>query len=320
MKQKQDGLAASVDIGGTSIKIGIVTSDGRILIKDRLKTACVQNKPHFFELLVAKINALLESMNASQGLRGVGIGSPGISKNKGEIHRAANLHFLEDVNLVTELQNAMQVPVHLIKDSNAAALGEGLYGAAKEMKDYILITLGTGLGCSIFINNQLLEGNTGLAGEFGHAIVTEGGRECNCGKQGCLETYVSASGIVRTVMELLAQSKAQSIFRSQAYEEISPQSIFEAAQMGEALALQAFEYTGRILGLHLSNLLTLFDSEAIIIAGGLTKASKYLLPSINFHLNQNALPLHEGKAKVLLSALNTNEAALLGAASLVWKN
>lgn len=313
-------LAVSVDIGGTNIKMGIVTSEGKIIKKDSIKTSGIGNENHFFYTLSKRIKLLLSDLTFDNKVKGIGIGVPGVSKNNREIHYAANLDFLENVDIVSKLQKKMKTPVFYIKDSNAAALGEGLLGAAKGMKDYILLTLGTGLGCSIFVNNQILKGSTGLAGEFGHSIVKEGGRACTCGRFGCLETYVSGSGIVRTVIELLANTRHESDFRNQKTIEITPKSIFEAAKKGDKIALQAFDLTGKILGIQLSNLLTIFDPEAIILAGGLVNASDFLLPSIIYHLENNTLTFYKGNTKVLISSLKANDAALIGAATLVWNN
>jgi len=304
-------IAIGIDIGGTNIKLGLITPDGEILKKDSFLTSKIESEDDFYNRVCSKVKALSSSLRFQVNIMGIGIGVPGISQSEGTISHAANLPFLKESNIIISLQAIMHLPVYLIKDSSAAGLGEGLYGVAKGMKDYILITLGTGLGCAIFINGELLKGNTGLAGEFGHAIIKEGGRACGCGRNGCLETYVSGSGIVRTFIELLATTDITSHLRNIKLKNITSKLIYAAAQYGDGLALKSFELTGEILGKQLSNLLTLFDSEAIILAGGLANAGDLLLPSITHHIDENMLPFYKGKAQILFSALNTNEAALM---------
>ena len=313
-------MVVGVDIGGTSIKFALINKEGVIVKKDNLKTSNIQDEYQFFQLFYEKIESLFSPQNRISNLEGIGIGAPGFSSQKGIINNAINLPFLQNLNIVSIIQEKYNVPVFLTKDSNAAALGEKKYGVATSMKNFILITLGTGLGCAIVVNGRIVKGANGLAGEFGHSIIIENGRECGCGKRGCLETYASGSGLVRTVMEMLADSKEESILREMSFQKITPKLIYQAAKKGDQIALQAFDNMGETLGKKLTTLLTLFDPEAIVLAGGLAKSGNFLLNPIINSIEENILPFFKGHVNILFSSLKTNEAALLGAGSLVWEN
>ncbi len=311
--------AIGIDIGGTSTKLAAANTEGQILAKNAFPTNRKDGESSFFHSLFNAVSSLLEDVAEPFDLIGIGIAAPSCLPKEGIIKQAANLPFSEEVEIVHVLQNKYGVPVSLMKDANAAALGEGLFGAAKKMENYIVLTLGTGFGCGIVINNEIVAGNKGQAGEWGHSMIEENGRDCGCGKKGCLETYVSATGIKRTLIQLLALSTEDSVFRIIPFNSISPKMIYEAAQGGDILATKAFDHTGRILGRKLSELVALFEPEAIFLAGGLAEAKELLFrPAIEM-MEKCMLDLYKGNVKVLPSSLKTNEAAMLGSASLVWK-
>jgi glucokinase len=221
---------------------------------------------------------------------------------------------------VSLLQDAFGLPAVLTNDANAAAIGEMTYGAARGMKDFLMITLGTGLGSGIVANGELIYGHDGFAGELGHVIIDyDEGRSCGCGRNGCLETYVSATGIARTMKELLGKSETESLLRGLPSEGITSKSVRDAAVQGDKLAVEAFEYTGKLLGQQLANFVAFSSPEAIILFGGLTKAGDLILRPTVHHMEQNLLQIYKNKIKVLLSELKESDAAILGASALVWE-
>lgn len=236
----------------------------------------------------------------------------------GTIEGAANLPFQEPFPLVELLKEAYDVPVWLTKDSNAALLGESRYGSAKGISNFILITLGTGLGSSIMANGKLVKGGSGLAGEAGHIRVSNNIRKCACGKTGCLETYVSALGLKRTAMALMAEEMTPSKLRGFSFQQLNAQLIFEAASKGDRLAQMVFEVTGKVLGDKMAELVAIFEPEAIVLAGGVSAAGPLLIEPMGRQMEKELLVFHKNKVRILNTSLATNEAALLGAASLVW--
>ena len=312
-------IAIGIDIGGTSTKLVAANTEGFILGKHSFPVDKKNGETVFFQSLFSSIAYLSQSITESFELIGIGIAAPSCSPKKGTIAQAANLPFSESVEIVQILEDKYEVPVSLIKDANAAALGESLFGAAKGMENYIVLTLGTGLGCGIVTNGKLITGNKGQAGEWGHSVIEENGRECGCGQRGCLETYVSATGIKRTLIQLLASSNKHSEFRAVPVNAITSKMIYNAAKNKDSLAVKAFEFTSKILGRKLAELVTLFEPEAIFLAGGLAEAKDFLFQPVIFQLEKNMLGFYKGHVKILPSSLKTNEAALLGAASLVWQ-
>ncbi|MGM0504844.1 MAG: ROK family protein, partial [Bacteroidota bacterium] len=212
----------------------------------------------------------------------------------------------------------INLPVFLTNDANAAAVGEMRYGGAKNMKNFITITLGTGLGSGFVANGQLILGHDGFAGEFGHTTVFHDGRECGCGKRGCLETYVSATGLKRTVVKLLSKAKIDSVLRDYSYNEITSEQIYKAAMNGDQLAMDAFEFTGRILGMKLADAITILSPEAIFLAGGMANAGKLIFEPTKRYMEEFNFPIYKNKVKLLSSSLPENDAAILGSAALVW--
>lgn len=308
-----------VDIGGTSTKLAIVNQNGRILDKRILLMHEFEGETTYLKALTSTIESLI-AKHPQCHILGIGIGSPGCIPEKGVIKGAVNLPFQTEVAIKYILETKFGLSTYLIKDGNAAALGEGQFGAARQMKNFIVLTLGTGLGCGIIANNTVISGAFGQAGELGHHIIKKNGRKCTCNRKGCLETYVSATGIKRTLFQLLGKATIDSVLRDVTYNELTAKRICDAAQKGDKIAQKAFEYTGKILGKQLAGLATIFEPEAFFLAGGLAEAGDLLFKPTIQQLENQVFKYYKGKIEVLPSALKTNEAALLGAASLVWKN
>ena len=249
---------------------------------------------------------------------GVGVGAANGNYYKGTIERATNLKWKGIIPLADMFREEFGIPAIITNDANAAAVGEMVYGAAKGMKDFVVITLGTGLGSGFVCNGILLNGKHGIAGEVGHTSVNPAGRFCNCGKRGCLETYVSATGIKRTVYKLLADHLEPSELRGISFDNLTTKMITESAVRGDVVALAAFEYTGRILGMKLAETVVHTDPEAIFLFGGLSLAGDLIFKPTIKHMEANLMPLFRGKVKVLPSGLQNQAAPIIGASSLVW--
>jgi len=310
-------ITVGVDIGGTNTKFGITDRNGQILFQDKLSTQAFDDFADFIESLSAKIKTVL-ALEADYQLVGIGVGAANGNYYNGTIEHATNLKWKGIIPLADLLKKQFDVPVLVTNDANAAAVGEMVYGAAKHMRDFIVITLGTGLGSGIISNGQLVNGKHGFAGEIGHTTVNYAGRYCNCGKRGCLETYVSATGIKRTVYKLLADHLEQSELRGISFDNLHTKMITEAAHRGDTVALAAFEYTGRILGTKLAETVVHTDPEAIFLFGGLSLAGDLIFNPTIKHMEANLMPVFRGKVRVLPSGLQNQAAPILGASSLVW--
>ncbi len=305
-----------IDIGGTNTTFALINRAGEILLKENVPTARYA-EPKF---MVQRIREILESQtDLIKNLAGIGIGAPNGNYYKGTIEFAPNLQWSGIIPLAKYFEDIFHVPAYLTNDANAAALGEMLFGNAREMKDFIMITLGTGLGSGIVVNAEVLYGHDGFAGELGHVIVEENGRQCGCGRKGCLETYASVTGIKNTVISLLETENIESELRGFKHMDLSGKIIEQAAVRGDKIALKAFEITGEYLGKALANAVALFSPEAIILFGGLAQAGNLIFKPTEYHMNKNMLKIFENKVKLLPSALPSNDAALLGAAALSWK-
>jgi len=312
-------IVAGVDIGGTNTVVGLVSKTGDLLAE---KSFSSRNHSHFnsyIDVLSLEINSLLKQIGGENTLKGVGIGAPNGSYGMGAIVDAPNLEWKGTLPICKEITNRFSVPAVVTNDANAAALGEMLFGGAIGMKDFIVITLGTGLGSGIVANGNLVIGHDGFAGEFGHTIVEINGRVCGCGNKGCLETYASATGIRRTISMLLAQSNQPSVFRSISPEKLSAKMITDAALKNDPIAIEAFEYTGRILGIKLAEAVTIFSPEAIFLFGGLAKSGSLIIEPTKRYMEEYMFPIFRNKVKLLPSALEGKNAAVLGAAALIWK-
>jgi glucokinase len=311
-------VTIGIDIGGTNTKYGIVDRTGKVLFHDRVSTADHKEFKSYFNNLASLLRDALDGLNTDYKLQGVGVGAPNGNYYKGTIDHAPNLPWKGIIPLAEMLRNEFGVPAVVTNDANAAAVGEMVYGAAINMNDFIVITLGTGLGSGIVCNGELVNGKHGIAGELGHTTVNYAGRHCNCGKKGCLETYVSATGIKRTVYKLLADHLEQSELRSISFDNLSTKMITEAAVRGDIVARAAFEYTGRILGTKLAETVVHTDPEAIFLFGGLSLAGDLIFKPTIKHMEANLMPIFRGKVKILPSGLQDQAAPILGASSLVW--
>lgn len=308
-------LTAGIDIGGTNTDFGLVDRTGRILLKDTVATGSFKQAEHLVETVSAKIKGGLKSLGNAYTLTGTGIGAPNGNHFNGTIEFASNLGWRENTPIRDLFENALHVKTLLTNDAKAGAMGEMLFGGAKGMRDFIYITLGTGLGSGIVTDGRLVYGHDGLAGEMGHIIMFPNGRRCSCGRAGCLETYCSATGLKRTYLESL-WSKG---IKSEGLKDIHTKDIYEKAAAGEQDAIDAFHYTGEILGMALANSVNYFSPEAIFLFGGLAQAGDYIFDPTISGFEKNLLKIYRGKTRILPSQLLENEAAVLGAASLFWK-
>ncbi|MCF8241627.1 MAG: ROK family protein [Melioribacteraceae bacterium] len=303
-----------IDIGGTNTVFGLVTESGEIVQKDKIKTNSSDNVDLFFERLFQKLNDLFDRYE----VLGIGIGAPNANYYKTTIEYPPNLCW-DYVDVKAHIRKYTELPCALTNDANAAALGEMLFGAAKGMKNFIEITLGTGLGSGIVVDGKLVYGHDGFAGEIGHVIVKENGRECGCGRKGCLETYASASGIRRTVAELIGSTITKSKLREMDFNKVSAEMIYQAAVDGDELANKAFQITGEILGKTLSNSMAYLSPEAIILFGGLANAGDLIFDPVKSYMEENMLNIFKNKVKVLPSGLPESDTAVLGSAALIWE-
>ncbi len=311
-------VVVGVDIGGTFTKFGFVDQEGKCLLEDSICTTNSQKVEDFLAELHLAIENHLEKLPDVK-IIGIGIGAPNGNYYNGTIEFAPNLSWKGIVPLVDLFNKYYNVPIVLTNDANAAAIGEMIYGGAKGMKNFIEITLGTGLGSGIVVNGEMVYGHDGFAGELGHVMAKYNGRLCGCGKRGCLETYASATGIKRTVYKLLADNIVESMLRAIPYDQLTAEMITQAAQQGDKIALEAFEYTGNILGMKLADSVAHTSPEAIFLFGGLAKAGNFILNPTRKYMEENLLPIYKNKIKILPSGLQEVNAAVLGASALVWK-
>ncbi len=315
---KSTELVIGIDIGGTNTKLGLVDKHGNIIARHAFPTAECKGEEGFVNALIQAVQALRARVKGAAHFAGIGIGAPGCNEKKGAIAGAANLPFQSELNLGPVFEKEFDLPSKIVKDSNAAALGELQFGGAQKMKNFILLTLGTGLGASVVINGKVVTGATGLASEFGHTMVVKNGRACNCGKRGCLETYISATGLKRTVLELMATENLPSVLREYTFSKLDALAISQAAKEGDPLAMLAFEKTGEMLGEKIADLVAQLEPEAIFLAGGLIRSGKQIMEPTRRHARANLLHLFKGKVQILSSTLGANDAGLLGAAALIW--
>jgi glucokinase len=311
-------LTIGIDIGGTNTKYGIVDRGGNVLHQGNIPTTQYEEFQAYFDAMADALRKGIHELPADTRIMGIGVGAANGNYYTGNIERATNLKWKGVLPLARMFKEEFGVPCILTNDANAAAVGEMIYGNAKNMKDFVVITLGTGLGSGFVCGGVLLNGHHGIAGEVGHTSVNPTGRYCNCGKRGCLETYVSATGIKRTVYKLLADHLEPSELRGISFENLNTKMISEAAHRGDVVAIEAFEYTGRILGMKLAETVVHTDPEAIFLFGGLSMAGDLIFRPTIKHMEANLMPLFRGKIKVLPSAMQNQAAPILGASSLVW--
>lgn len=308
-------LVIGLDIGGTNTVIGFVTETGEIIKDFAIETRAAEKVELFIERLASSINRVIGEFSDDYNILGMGAAVPCANYFTGMVENPSNFNW-GNVNLVELLEKKFKMPVVINNDANAAALGEHSFGNAVGMKNFIMLTLGTGLGSGIFINGDLFYGARGLAGELGHASVDNNGRICSCGRTGCLETYISANGLKRTVAYLLSRHNAQSELKNIPFDNITGEMISALAEKGDFIALKTFEYTANILGKALTDMVKSFDPEAIILFGGIAKAGDLLFAPTIKCFEENLLAMYKG-VKVLGSKLQDGKAAILGVSSLI---
>lgn len=313
--------AIGVDIGGTNTKFGIVDARGEIFYRGAISTKKHADIDGFIEELYEAVMPAINTMGGSSAILGIGLGAPNGNYYKGTVEYAPNLSWEGIIPLAALVEEKFGLPTSLTNDANAAAVGEMMYGAARGMKDFIMITLGTGVGSGIVANGQLIYGHDGFAGELGHIIIIPNGRlHWGTGAKGSLEAYASATGIRLTALELLEQEKdTPSLLRNVPTHELESYHVHECALNGDAIAKAVFEYTGKILGLALANFVMFSSPESIILFGGPTKAGDLLMKPVREHMEANLLPIFRDKVSLLFSLLPESDAAILGASALVWE-
>ncbi len=328
-------LSFGIDIGGINTAFGLVDQDGEIYAEGAIKTA---DFPRFddyalyIETLTGEMQKLLESLNFKYELIGIGIGAPNASFHSGCIEQPANLWKYQPnnvglneeariFNIVEDLGTQFPQATHVAvtNDANAATIGEMIFGNARGMRDFVMITLGTGLGSGFVANGEMIYGHDGFAGEFGHVTVVRDGRTCGCGRKGCLETYVSATGIKRTAFELMAKTNIPSELRNIPFSEFDALHISKAAKNGDQLALETFRFTGEVLGRALSDVCTITSPEAIILFGGLAKAGELIFEPTKRYMEENMLFTFRNKVMLLPNGIQDKNTAVIGASALVWQ-
>ncbi|RUT78213.1 ROK family protein [Ancylomarina longa] len=312
-------VALGIDIGGTNTVFGCIDPQGNCLMEGSIPTQKHDRIEDYLDELFEAIELGLQNPANDLKIIGIGIGAPNASYYSGTIEKAANLPWKGSIPLAEMVRKRLDVPVVITNDANAAAMGEKVFGAAKGMNNFMVITLGTGLGSGIVVNGELLYGHDGFAGEVGHMIVRKSGRECGCGRKGCLETYVSATGVKRTVYKLLARHLGASELRDIPFSQLTAKMVAEAAGRGDLVANETFSYTAKMLGEVLANVVAVTSPEAIFLFGGLTKAGDILFEPVRETLESQLLDIYKGKISVLPSGIVDN-AAVLGAAALVWNS
>jgi len=320
MASALEQLVIGIDIGGTGTKFGIVDRHGNVLFSSEISTKKHTTVESFIDELYTALSELIESSGGRGRIKGLGVGAPNGNYYTGTIEYAPNLPWKGIIPLAEMLESKFKLPVTLTNDANAAAIGEMMYGAAQGMKDFIMITLGTGVGSGIVANGQLIYGHDGFAGELGHTIVMPDGRlHKGTGKRGPLEVYASATGVRLTAIEVLEKSNQPSLLRALPQDELDSKAVYDAAIQGDKAALEIFEFTGKILGLALANAIMFSSPEAIILFGGLTKAGDFILKPTKEHMEANLIQVFQNKVKILISHLKESDAAILGASALAWE-
>ncbi|MCD8317888.1 MAG: ROK family protein, partial [Paraprevotella sp.] len=310
-----------LDLGGTNSVFGIVDADANVIASTSIRTAEQKDLNVYIANCCKALEPLIEKVGGIQKIKGLGIGAPNGNYYTGNIEQAPNLPWKGIVPLAKLFHERLGIPVVLTNDANAAAIGEMTYGVAKGMKDFIMLTLGTGVGSGIVVNGELVYGCDGFAGELGHVIVdtSPDARLCGCGRKGCLETYCSATGVARTARAFLSKHVEDSELRKIPAEEITSKDVSITAEHGDAMAREIYKYTGHILGRACANFTAFSSPEAYVFFGGLTKAGNLIMDPIKEAYNENVQNIFKGKAKMLISQLDDAQAAVLGAAALAWK-
>ena len=315
-----DAFVVGVDIGGTGTKFGIVDNVGNVLFASEISTKKHEQVHTFIDELHQELSILIEKVGGVGRIKGIGVGAPNGNVYTGNIEYAPNLPWKGIIPLARMLQDKFKIPVRLTNDANAAAVGEMMYGAAQGMKDFIMITLGTGVGSGIVANGQLIYGHDGFAGELGHTTIIPNGRlHPGTGKKGSLESYASATGVAQSAIEILETTDRPSSLRDIPKGALNSKAVFEAATKGDEVAKEVFAFTGKVLGMALANFVMFSSPEAIILFGGLTKAGDLILKPTREHLEANVIEIFQNKVKILVSHLKESDAAILGASALMWE-
>ena len=308
-----------MDIGGTNTVFGIVDSRGNVLSSDSVKTQQYDVIDEYVDAVCKKLLPLIQAVGGADKIKGMGVGAPNGNYYNGTIEFAPNLPWKGIIPLAAMFEEKLGIPTALTNDANAAAIGEMTYGAARGMKDFIMITLGTGVGSGIVINGQLVYGHDGFAGELGHVIVDPVGRPCGCGRRGCLKlTVLQLEWLVLHVNSWFSVPN-RACLRNIPADDIVSKDVYDAAVKGDKLALDIFEFTGSVLGKALANFIAFSSPEAIILFGGLAKSGDYIMKPIQKAIDDNILKIYAGKTKLLLSQLKDADAAVLGASALGWE-
>ena len=319
MEYGAKSLVIGLDLGGTNSVFGVVDSKGEIIATTSIKTQAYPSVDQYIMESVKAIKQISEQVGGMEKIRAMGIGAPCGNYYKGTIEHAANLVWAKGiVPLANMFVNELGIPVVVTNDAKAAAMGEMKYGVAVGMNNFVELTLGTGVGSGIVANGQLIYGFDGFAGELGHMIVEPDGRPCGCGRKGCLETYCSATGVVRTAIAMLEESPEATSLRDIATDKLTSYEVYKAAMAGDTMAQEVFKQTGRRIGIACANIATFLSPEAFIFFGGLAQAGELLLRPIEEAYNENVLSLYKGKARFLMSGLDGAKAAILGASAIAW--
>ena len=317
---KRNELAIGIDIGGTTTKFGIVDHRGNILYRGVISTNTNDAVEPYLEELYQALTPAINEVGGIKTIKGIGIGAPNGNFYTGTIEYAPNLPWKGIIPLANLVKEKFGVPAALTNDANAAAIGEMMYGSAKGMKDFIMITLGTGVGSGIVANGQLILGHDGFAGELGHTIIVPGGRmHWSTGHRGSLEAYASATGVAMTAIEFLEQNEGESLLRDHISAGIDSRIVYDCAMKGDTIAKEVYAFTGKVLGEALANFVMFSSPEAIILFGGLTKAGDLIMKPTKAHMEKNLLPIFQNKVKLIFSELREADAAILGASALVWE-
>lgn len=319
-EESEKPYVIGLDMGGTNSVFGIVDQRGTIKAQVVISTKAYPDVNDYVAAGVKALQPALDLIGGIDKVRGMGIGAPSANYYSGNIEYAPNLVWEGLVPIAKLFSDALGIPAAVTNDANAAAMGEQTYGVARGMKNFIMITLGTGVGSGIVVNGEIVYGSDGFAGELGHFMVdnTPEARPCGCGRKGCLETYCSATGVARTAKMFLEKSNDPSLLRELKADEITSFDVFQAAEKGDTIAKKIFDYTGEILGRACANFATFSTPEAFVFFGGLTKAGDYLMEPLRKAYEENILFVFKGKTKLLISSLNGSEAAVLGASALGW--
>lgn len=307
-------------MGGTNTAFGIVDARGTVIASSSIKTGKHTKIEDYIDELYTEINRIIVANDAEGKINGIGIGAPNANYFTGVIEDGVNLPWPTPIPLADLISKKFGIPCVITNDANAAAIGEMTYGAARGLKDLIMITLGTGVGSGIVVNGQMVYGHDGFAGELGHVIMKRNnGRVCGCGRTGCLEAYCSATGVARTAREFLEIRDEDSLLREYDIENITSKDVYDCAVKGDKLAIDIFNYTGTILGEALADFVTFSSPEAFVIFGGLTKSGDYIMNPIREAFDKNIMKVFKGKVKILISELKESDAAVLGASALGWE-